>query len=259
MNKCLCFGMFLSFFLVSLTSCHREEPNSNDNNQVLQNAVTDIDGNSYDAIQIGNQVWMTDNLRTTRYADGSTIPLGDSNSYTEPYRYAPGLNQSNEENMSNVTQYGYLYNWSAVMHVASSSTSNPSGVQGICPDGWHVPSDAEWTELTTYVKSQPNYLSRGSAEHIAKALAATWGWNSSNMTDVPGNNPSTNNSTGFSALPAGYWDDGTHNFGGKAYFWSATEGYYQDAYGLEIHNDYEIVQRYNDYKYVGLSVRCIRN
>lgn len=259
MNKCLSFGMFLSFFLVSLTSCHKEEPNSNDNNQVLQNAVTDIDGNSYDAIQIGNQVWMTDNLRTTRYADGSTIPLGDSNSYTEPYRYAPGLNQSSEENMSNAAQYSYLYNWSAVMNVASSSTSNPSGVQGICPDGWHVPSDAEWTELTTYVKSQPNYLSSGSAEHIAKALAATWGWNSSNMTDVPGNNPSTNNSTGFSAPPAGYWDDGTHNFGGKAYFWSATEGYNQDAYGLEIHNDYEIVQRYNDYKYVGLSVRCIRN
>ena len=264
------------------TSCKKEEVNNNGNNSgntenpgggsgsgnqeypetavVLPNAVSDIDGNSYDAVQIGNQVWMAENLRTTKYADGTTIPMGSTYSYTEPYRYAPGSNQSNEENMVNVASYGYLYNWPAVMHGASSSSANPSGVQGICPTGWHVPSDAEWTELTNYMKTQPAYMASGNADHLAKALAATWGWNGSSETDAPGNDPTTNNATGFSALPAGYYDGGYYyNFGNHAYFWSATENDDNDAYLRYLGYNDAIVDWDDGYKDLGFSVRCVRD
>ena len=102
--------------------------------------VTDIDGNVYKTVKLGNQVWMAQNLRTTRYADGRKIPLGTRESFDVAYRYYPNNNRAN------VSKYGYLYNWPAVMNGSLSSSANPSGVQGICPDGWHVPSDAEWTE-----------------------------------------------------------------------------------------------------------------
>ncbi|MBR4535035.1 MAG: hypothetical protein IKO62_00075 [Bacteroidales bacterium] len=109
--------------------------------------VTDYDGNIYYTVQIGSQCWMKQNLRTTHYANGASIALGSSTSTTTAYRYYPN------NNSSNVSTYGYLYNWPAVMHGASSSSSNPSGVQCICPNGWHVPSDAEWVQLTNYVRS----------------------------------------------------------------------------------------------------------
>ena len=257
-----------------LTACKKDEVNNNGNNNgntenpsggssnldhVLPNAVTDIDGNHYDAVQIGNQVWMAENLRTTKYADGTTIPMGSTYSSSDPYRYAPGQIQSNEENMGNVARYGYLYNWPAVMHGESSSAANPSGVQGICPNGWHVPSDAEWTQLTNYMKTQPTYMASGNADHLAKALAATWGWNSTSETDAPGNNPSTNNATGFSALPAGSYHGYYNYFGGGAYFWSATEN--TDYYAYNRLLNYDDANVYRDYnvKSSGFSVRCVRD
>lgn len=227
---------------------------------VLPNAVSDIDGKSYDAVQIGNQVWMAENLRTTKYADGTSIPLGTSASTTTAYHYAPGPNQSNEENMVNVPRSGYLYNWPAVMHGESSSSANPSGVQGICPNGWHVPSDAEWTELTNYMKTQPTYMASGNSDHLAKALVATRGWNGSSQTDAPGNDPTTTNATGFSALPAGVHYGGNYgNFGFSATFWSATEYDANYAYLRLLDYDYAGVYRYFDGKYNGFSVRCVRD
>lgn len=240
-------------------SSSQEYPSTAD---VIRNAVKDIDGNKYDAVKIGNQVWMASNLRTTRYADGTTIPLGETRSSTEPYRYAPGTYESNEENMVNVPAYGYLYNWAAVMHGAESSDVNPSGVQGICPNGWHVPSDAEWTQLTDYMKTRPEYMSSGNSNYIAKALAATWGWESSSDPDAVGYEPSTtNNATGFSALPAGYYDGHYDYFGSTAAFWSSTE---RGSYGARIRGLYyddADVYRYDYYysKYYGCSVRCVRD
>ena len=111
--------------------------------------LMDYDGNIYKTVQIGQQCWMKENLRTTKYADGISIALGSIPSTTIAYRYYP------DNNSSNVNTYGYLYNWKAVMRNSSSSDANPSGVQGICPTGWHVPSDEEWKQLTNYVSSQP--------------------------------------------------------------------------------------------------------
>ena len=261
-----------------MTACKKDETNNNVNNngntenpggggsgsgggsgtgnqdQVLPNAVTDVDGNSYDAVQIGDQVWMAENLRTTRYANGESISLGTSTSTTTPYRYNPN------DDADNVSTYGYLYNWSAVMHGASSSEANPSGVQGICPNGWHVPSDAEWTQLTNYVRSQTQYQCNNESYYIAKALASTTGWSSSTTTCVVGNNPSTNNATGFSALPAGGYGGGFYYyFGYFAYFWSATENNGDDAYGRFLYYGDAHVGRHDYSRSSGLSVRCVRD
>jgi uncharacterized protein (TIGR02145 family) len=108
-----------------------------------------------------------------------------------------------------------------MMNGAYSSNATPSGVQGICPNGWHVPSDNEWSNLETYVASQPAYQCNGT--NIAKALASKTGWTGDPTTCTPLNNPSTNNATGFSATPAGYWNGSFKGFGETASFSSATE------------------------------------
>ena len=216
--------------------------------------VTDIDGNVYKTVKLGNQVWMAENLRTTRYADGRKIPLGTTSSYDVAYRYYPN------NNSANVSTYGYLYNWEAVMKGASSSSANPSGVQGICPDGWHVPSDAEWTELTNYVKSQSQYVCGDYTGNIAKALASEEGWNSSPNYCAVGNNPDANNATGFSARPAGYYNGYYGNFGDYADFWSATQHHsYDDTYGRGLNYGNANVSRNYDFQSYGYTVRCVRN
>ena len=236
---------------------NQEYPSTAD---VIFNAVKDVDGNNYDAVKIGNQVWMASNLRTTRYADGTGIPFGDTMSYDTPYRYAPGLGKTNEANMVNVPAYGYLYNWSAVMHGASSSDANPSGVQGICPKGWHVPSDAEWTQLTDYMNTRPEYMSSGNINNLAKALAATWGWESSSDPDAVGYKPSTtNNATGFSALPAGSYFGYYGYFGYYAGFWSSTENDSNYAWLRYLGYTNADVSRDDYYKNYGFSVRCVRD
>ena len=215
--------------------------------------VTDIDNNTYNTVQIGNQCWMKENLRTTRYSNGTSIALGSSTSTTTAYRYYP------DNSSSNVSTYGYLYNWKAVMGSSSSSSANPSGVQGICPTGWHVPSDAEWTQLINYVRGQTQYQCNYNDNTIAKALASTTGWNSSTNTCAVGNNPSSNNATVFSALPAGVCNGDYDRFGDNAYFWSATElnDYY--AYYRYLYYSFAIVNRNNSYKYNSYSVRCVRD
>ena len=216
--------------------------------------VTDIDGNTYNTVQIGEQCWMRENLRTTRYPNGTSIALGSSTSTTTAYRYYPN-NKS-----SNVSTYGYLYNWKAVMGNSSSGSTNSSGVQGICPTGWHVPSDAEWNQLTDYVSGQSQYYCSNIPENIAKALAGTTNWTSSTTTCTVGNTPSSNNATGFSALPAGYYNsNGYIFFGGNATFWSATESSSSDAYYRTLYYVYATVGRTSDYKCLGYSVRCLRD
>ena len=107
MKKILIFGMIMVISVAMLmTSCKKDKVKK-DEDKVLTDAVTDIDGNSYDAVKLGNQVWMAENLRTTRYADGTSIPEGEMPSSGSPFRYAP------HGNPSNVSTYGYLYNWQA--------------------------------------------------------------------------------------------------------------------------------------------------
>ena len=222
--------------------------------------VVDVDGNVYGAVMIGNQCWMKENLRTTHYADGTAITNGGSNS-SETVAYYYNYSSSSIP----LAQRGYLYNWPAVMHGTSSSSANPSGVQGICPTGWHVPSDAEWTQLTDYVSSQSEYLCNPDDNTtIARALCAPDYWNSVadayNYPCYPGTDYSRNNATGFSALPAGYYN--SSSFGGsgnRACFWSSTESSPR-AYNRYLMYNYATVYSNNySYKGYGYSVRCLRD
>ena len=221
--------------------------------------MKDYDGNVYNTVQIGTQCWMKENLKTTHFSNGTAIALGSSTSTPVAYRYYPN-NDSNR-----VAAYGYLYNWKAVMNGSSSSVYIPSGIQGVCPPGWHVPSDAEWTLLTDYVKSVSAYKCNTNANYIAKALASTTGWNSNTSTCAVGNTPSNNNSTGFTAVPAGAFGSsgGYSALGNSTYFWSATQYYNgtSTANAYLRHLSYNNVNvGSNEYsKSCGLSVRCLRD
>jgi uncharacterized protein (TIGR02145 family) len=223
--------------------------------------VKDVDGNTYNTVQIGNQCWMKENLRTTKYADRTGIDRGSSTSSTAAYWYYPNNDSSTKDS------YGLLYNWKAVMRNASSSSANPSGVQGVCPTGWHVPSEAEWRQLTDYVSGQNKYLCvSGGNNYIAQSLASTLDWEGGNAGCDVGTNPSSNNATGFSALPTGYYEgmDGRYkSFGKSAGFWSSTE--YDkdmyDAYVIFIFNSLpDVGYNYTNYDELGgHSVRCLRD
>ena len=215
----------------------------------------DVQGHFYSTVQIGNQCWMKENLRTRYYPDGTYIDVvsnigSTSTGYMYDY-YSSSLT---------LEQRGYLYNWVAVMHGESSSSANPSGVQGICPVGWHVPSDAEWTQLKNYVGSVSSYQCSGSSTYIASALASTMEWESTNQYYCcPGNANSPNNATGFSAFPAGYWNNGFYKSGEETDFWTSTAGNNSLAKCHFIWHDDNLLYSTSHNKSYGHSVRCVRN
>ena len=162
--------------------------------------LTDYDDNVYHTVEIGQQCWIKENLRTIHYADGSIIPVGTELSQTTAYRYYPN------DNSADVPIHGYLYNCTAVMHGAASSNANPSGVQGICPDGWHVPSEAELNQLINFVSSQSQYGCGGDTSNIVKALSSNTEWDFCTGVNAcfANYNQPLNNATGFSAIPIGF-------------------------------------------------------
>ncbi|MBP5711112.1 MAG: fibrobacter succinogenes major paralogous domain-containing protein, partial [Bacteroidales bacterium] len=219
--------------------------------------VTDVDNNTYNTIQIGAQCWMRENLKTTRYANGVAIPMGATETYSNiAYRFYPN------KSSSNVSTYGYLYNWRAVMGNSPSSSGNPSGVQGICPTGWHVPSSAEWMELTNYVTNHPNYTYSSTATYIAKALASQSYWSNAgnNGNYYVGDLSYPNNTTGFEARPAGCLSGNyAYDFSSYAYFWSTTQYNSSNSYYRGLYYRSETVVNSYTPKYYGYSVRCVKD
>ena len=229
--------------------------------------LNDVDGNVYNTVQIGQQCWMRENLRTKHYADGTFITPGEGYSATVGYWYYP-MNQS--EYMST---YGLLYNWSATMRGATPSNANPSGVQGVCPDGWHVPSDAECTQLINYVRGHSQNWCGGDSLQIGKSLVSTVGWDLSGLDPCTVGNPnfSTNNATGFGALPAGFCvvnfaDE--FEYGGLGYvtfYWTSTgttNPYgFNDIYYWGLHANYALVIHNDSTDSNGdaQSVRCVKD
>lgn len=217
--------------------------------------LTDVEGNVYNTVQIGFQCWMKENLRVTKYADGTDIPYG-GNDYSDfdPYYY------DYDSSGIPLEERGYLYNWRAVMHGASSSNANPSGVQGVCPSGWHVPSWAEWSQLTMYVKDQTVYTCGPDINYfIGKAMASTAWWDSSTKNCAIGNDLTTNNITGFSAVPAGYYGATLVNAGAEACFWSSTGGGNEAATFFKLIANSQLDFHYNSSNSSGFSVRCVRD
>ena len=255
-----CLALACSALMFSCDRNGSDDPDNSDNpggngttGQIVSNAVTDIDGNHYDAVWIDGKLWMKDNLKTTKFADGTPIELDGESGWTdEVLRFYPN------DDASTVGTYGYLYDWYAVMHGNASSAANPSGVQGICPDGWHVPSKAEWAQMLDYLCSHNQYQCGAFNNNIAKSLASTTGWESSTNPCAVGNDQSSNNSSGFSAYPAGIYHAGPLGFGLRADFWSSTEdGDRAIAQDLQFNSAAVTTDSKN--KTLGFSVRCVRD
>lgn len=213
--------------------------------------VSDVDGNEYHTVRIGTQCWLKENMRTTHYADGTVVnPDG---------MMSPGWDSVN------VPVYGYLYDWPAAVRNIAVVNESSNREQGICPAGWHVPSRAEWQTLFDYVKSQPKWVNGKSKTSIAKALSAQERWNEG-LGVYPDcfvcKTLTTNNGTGFSALPAGYYGGDYDSMGASAYFWASTCGKAGDEfepYSVSWGYDRSTVDMRPWMTDVGCSVRCLKD
>jgi uncharacterized protein (TIGR02145 family) len=202
------------------------------------------DDKTYPYVTIGTQVWMTENLAFLPSVVG---PGTGSTSTAHYYVYGyDGTDVATAKATSNYTTYGVLYNWPAAMNGSASSISNPSGVQGICPTGWHLPSDAEWTTLTVFLGGVD--VAGGKMKEAGESH-----WTSPNT--------GATNESGFTALPGGYrYFNGTFILiGNYGYWWSSTEDNADYAWPRNLRYSGGYVSRVHDSKGDGLSVRCVRN
>lgn len=196
--------------------------------------VVDIDGNRYNTVKIGNQVWMAENLKTTRYNDGTKIPLVTDSASWASLTTGAFCYYKNDSVTYNTT-YGALYNWYAV------------NTAKLAPTGWHVPTDAEWTILT-------NYLGGISVAGGKLKEMGTTHWISPNT--------GATNQTGFNAVPAGRRNEnGFTEIGHIADFWSSTiYPYYTAAINRTLASDILSVYINNPpARFQGQSIRCIKD
>ena len=246
MKKTIC--LILAFIAILIIAC---------NNPKTVPTIQDIEGNVYKTVKIGKQIWMAENLKTTKYNDGRAIPnitvAGTWGAATT------GAYCDFNNTPSNSTTYGRLYNWYAVDNNAATKVVSNSG-KNVCPTGWHVPSDAEWTTLEDYLTNN-GYGYGGSGSDIAKSMAATSGWTTDPTAGNVGNDQASNNSSGFTALPSGYRNyDGTYfTIGLYGFWWSSTEFSTALAYDRTMFYSSSLVYRLNYGKGNGFSVRCLRD
>jgi len=214
-----------------------------------QNTVTDIDGNVYHTVTIGTQTWMVENLKTTRYNDGTIIPLVTDNTSWAALS-TPGYCWYNND-MANKDTYGALYNWHTV------------NIGKLAPAGWHVPTDAEWTEIGNYLLVNGyNYDGTTTGNKIAKSLAAKTDWIASSNLGAIGNDLGQNNRSGFSALPGGGREYGVGSFFdilSAGYWWSSTANGSMNSWMFNLSYMHENVYHGSVRKIYGLSVRCVRD
>ncbi len=225
------------------------EKNNYFNPDITYDSMTDIDGNTYKTVTIGDQIWMAENLKTTKYNDGTPIPnITDIDTWgglsTGAY-----CNYDNLE--SNAATYGRLYNWYAV------------NTGKLAPAGWHVPTDDEWTILENYlIANGYNYDGTKKENKIAKSLCAKSNWALSTEAGTPGAAPENNNSTGFTALPGGfsnfYYNDSFYGIGTYGSWWSSTY-ILPGAYGRELGYHNKDLHSVFTFLENGFSVRLVRD
>ena len=219
----------------------------------ITGTVIDVEGNSYKTIGIGSQIWMAENLETTKFNNGTSIPI-----VTDGAAWAalvtPGYCWYNNDAAANKATYGAMYNWYVV-----DPTSN--GGKNVCPTNWHVPSIEQWSTLTNFLINN-GYGYGGSGTDIGKSMAATSGWNTNGTAGYIGNDQASNNSSGFTALPGGArYDDGTFNYLRQfGRWWSSTENSIYNALGPYMDtNSNTVYVTWGSTKQSGLSVRCIKD
>ena len=249
MKKLLLFSALLIF------ACSSDDSNEN-NNDNSNSELLNCDGIPVPTIVYGTQEWTVENACHITYRDGTPIPqvtddTAWSNLTTGAWAY-----------YNNDPTKHRLYNWYAVAGIHDTDPNTPN--KEFAQEGWHVPSNLEWTTLENYlIANGYNYDGTTTGNKIAKSMASTTGWLSSTTLGTPGNNQSTNNSSGFNAYPKG-WRYGFGGFGGEgdtAVFWSTTDYSSSDAYFFDIRNYREYVFTGGDfyYKENGNSVRLVKD
>jgi uncharacterized protein (TIGR02145 family) len=213
-------------FIILSNSCKKDD----DENF----AVKDADGNGYHSVTIGTQVWLVENLRTTKFNDGSAIPVVTDKKAWEALTTAGVCTYNNTSNSDTINNYGRLYNWFAVN----------SGKLG--PKGWHVATEAEWNTLITYLGGET--VAGG---HL-KELGTTH-WTSPNT--------GADNTSGFTALPGSFRNnDGTYGgIGDGSNWWTSTESSTLSAWYRGVYSDSSYINKYSYYKTFGFSVRCLKD
>jgi len=196
--------------------------------------VTDIDNNVYKTLTIGTQTWMAENLKTTRYRNGDLIKTTSPSTKDIRSEYSPQYQWAYYGKESNVATYGRLYTWYAV-----------TDSRGVCPIGWHVPTDAEWSTLTTFLGGEIvaySKLKEAGEIHWIKYDTGT-------------------NEIGFTALPGGLRNSsGTFDdIGSRGSWWSSSEYGTTDAWYRLMDYNFSSVYRYLYLKRNGFSVRCVKN
>ena len=218
--------------------------------------VSDYDGNTYQTVQIGNQCWMRQNLNVTHTPKG--VPLVDGTGvgpidmdFTTPYWF--NYNDSVEYSWT----YGKLYTWAAIMNGSEGSNSNPSGVQGICPDGWHIPSDEEWMDLERFIGMSESEVYqedwRGIVGNNLKETG-TLHWDDQEW-DAP-------DFFGFKAIPGGIRasEGGFYIESRSSYFMTSTKYPYNILVVYRLLADYHPgIARYYDIPNSGTSLRCVKD
>jgi len=221
-----------------------------------EGSLIDYDGNVYPIVTIGEQAWMQQNLKATHYSDGTPIQKIENSSEME------GLSLDSKAYFyydfidSNGDAFGPLYTFAAAANGTTGSETNPSGIQGVCPSGWHLPSDLEWIELEMYLGMDASevyqYGWRGTDQGSKLRAVGDAFW--------IGNNTNATNESGFTALPGGHLNSTYSEFvsiGEEGTYWSATNEGNQSAVGRFIGTFSEGVQRTPDEYTFGFSVRCV--
>ncbi|MHA2253248.1 MAG: fibrobacter succinogenes major paralogous domain-containing protein [Candidatus Kariarchaeaceae archaeon] len=230
-------------------------PGISDANDTV-NYVSDIEGNRYRVISLGSQTWMSENLRVTKYSDGTTIPLVEAPQGWTDLAYQSEAYCWYGNDPSNKALFGALYTWGAIMNGAESSELNPSGIQGVCPDNWHVPSDSEWKELEVFLGMPQSVadesLWRGTQEGGMLKTEGTSVWRAPNA--------AASNQSGFSALPSGYrYSNGDFEpINEYAVFWTTTDNTIDYAWTRGVRYDQSGIRRSNKV-FGGMSVRCVKD
>jgi uncharacterized protein (TIGR02145 family) len=215
--------------------------------------MTDADGNVYQTVRIGNQVWTVENLRTTKYNDGSAIPLDTLkhtwvNNTTPKYCY-----YNNTANSVSIKKYGALYNW----HIVS-----PTNIKKLAPAGWHVPTDAEWDTLENYLITEGyNWDTTTTGNKTAKSLAIQTDWQTYITAGTIGCDLTKNNGSGFSALGGGSrnYDGNFDDQSGSGSWWCTTEYNTSSAWYRCLSYSYNNLFRFSSFKSSGFSVRLLRD
>jgi uncharacterized protein (TIGR02145 family) len=219
--------ILMALGLIFINSCTK------DDDEVETGDLTDKDGNVYTSVTIGTQEWMVENLKTTKYNDGTPIPLVTDNAEWEALN-TPGYCWYDNDAATYKNPYGALYNWYAV------------NTGKLCPTGWHVPTDAEWKTFTDYLGGED--VAGGKLKEIG-----TTHWDSPNT--------GATNETGFTGLPGGMrYDNGPFvDFGSTGRWWSATECGASCAFVWCLDYSEGGLLRYFSFNEWGFSVRCIKN